>query len=82
MCFCLFVTIAAKSRDFLIDESWWPHLKPLTKRGGGPALNPHNLKPRAFLQEIVTWRFAPSGSAGRAVVQKAKSGEADHGHWA
>ena len=24
-------------------KSWWPHLKPLTKRGGGPALNPVNL---------------------------------------
>ena len=56
--------------EILVEQkSWWPHLKPLTKRGGGPALNPHNLKPRAFLQEIVTWRFAPSGSAGRAVVQ-------------
>ena len=38
----------------LSNKSWWPHLKPLTKRGGGPALNRNNLFPgtkkRLFLQ--------------------------------
>ena len=34
-----------KANESSIEKSWWPHLKPLTKRGGGPALNRNNLFP-------------------------------------